>query len=254
MEITNICNLDCAFCPQTGRQEAFMDLASFSQVAEQVKPFTDRILLHVMGEPLLHPDLEGILEVCREKGLEVEITTNGTLLGTAGMLLPGHPAVTRVNVSLHSMEENGDTDHYHSYIRPVAAFLEKAFMEGSPSVCLRFWNGTGERRETKVLMPGVLLQYDTPFVWPVDAEGSSTAPIRCFGLRDHLGILVDGSVVPCCLDSEGILALGNLKEQPLAGILDAVHTRKAYRDICNRKPIGELCTHCNFHRRRGSQG
>ena len=80
IEITNICNLSCAFCPGTRRDGAFMAPADFARVLRRLKGVTEHIYLHVMGEPLLHPELPALLALAAEGRFNVYVTTNGTLL------------------------------------------------------------------------------------------------------------------------------------------------------------------------------
>ncbi|MBM2838531.1 MAG: putative Fe-S oxidoreductase, partial [Deltaproteobacteria bacterium] len=82
IEITNKCNLTCSFCPRTGRPPADMDAALFARIVEEVKPLTDKVYFHVMGEPLMHPDFTHFIQICADKALPVAITTNGTMLNT----------------------------------------------------------------------------------------------------------------------------------------------------------------------------
>ena len=80
IEITNVCNLSCNFCPKTGRKLQFSDEERFKEIIEKVKPYTDYVYFHLMGEPLLNKNLARFLDICYENGLKVNITTNGTLL------------------------------------------------------------------------------------------------------------------------------------------------------------------------------
>ena len=89
VEITNVCNLRCSFCPGTAREKKFLDPADFRVLAEKLRPWTDYLYLHVMGEPLLHPALGEILDICDALGLRVCVTTNGVLLPSRLGELPG---------------------------------------------------------------------------------------------------------------------------------------------------------------------
>ena len=93
VEFTNRCNLACSFCPGTRRKSAFMTAEDFSRVLRRLQGITEHIYLHVMGEPLLHPELPTILALAGEAGYNVYITTNGTLLGEKGAVLLSAPAV-----------------------------------------------------------------------------------------------------------------------------------------------------------------
>ena len=110
IEITNICNLACSFCPGTKRPGRMMTAAEFCLLAEKLRGRVKYLYLHVMGEPLLHPELRGILSVAEELGFKVCITTNGTLLAKQEETLAAAPALHKISVSLHAMEGNGAED------------------------------------------------------------------------------------------------------------------------------------------------
>ena len=80
IEITNICNRNCSFCPGTVRDKRRMTMEEFQRIIEQLQGVTEYIYLHVMGEPLTHPLLSDFIRCAKEKGFKVAITTNGTLL------------------------------------------------------------------------------------------------------------------------------------------------------------------------------
>ena len=84
IEITNVCNLSCNFCPKTSRNYKFMNREEFSYILNEVRPFTEHIYLHLMGEPLLNQEIEYFLAESKKKGLNVNLTTNGTLLKNVG--------------------------------------------------------------------------------------------------------------------------------------------------------------------------
>ena len=107
LEITNVCNLACDFCPGTRRVLGFLSPEGFRTLASRLRPHTDYLYLHLMGEPLLHPQLGVLLEEADALGFRVMLTTNGTLLRQREALLLGSPAVEKVSVSVHSFEGNG---------------------------------------------------------------------------------------------------------------------------------------------------
>ena len=106
LEITNVCNLSCSFCPGTGRKAGFLAPEDFRTLAGRLRPHTEYLYLHLMGEPMLHPQLGQLLDIAGELGFRVMITTNGTLLPRRGGLLLASPAVEKVSISLHSFEGN----------------------------------------------------------------------------------------------------------------------------------------------------
>ncbi len=80
IEITNVCNLKCNFCPVTNRKPEFMTTELFKRILYEIREYTEYIYLHVKGEPFLHPEIDKILDISFEKGFKVNITTNGTLI------------------------------------------------------------------------------------------------------------------------------------------------------------------------------
>ena len=271
VEITNVCNLNCAFCHGTKREKRFMSEEEFARVLEEVKGFTRHLYLHVMGEPLLHPLLPRFLSMIEEKGLSVNITTNGTLLERMSETLRGARALQRVNVSLHSFEGNGgERENLKEYVQKCIAFAKSC--AGRPIVCFRLWNGAGDGDENSGVLAllkeafpgewekirkgykigdGVYLEYAGRFDWP-DLSGEiceDAGDCFCYGLRDQCAVLCDGTVTPCCLDAEGEIALGNLFTEPMEKILSGERAMRLYEGFSRRKAVEELCRRCDYTQR-----
>ena len=270
LEITNICNLSCSFCPGTKREKRFMTPEDFRVLAAKLRPHTQYLYLHLLGEPLLHPQLDKILEIAEKLGFKVIITTNGTLLDKQSEILLASPAVHKLNISLQSFEANsrGVLDEY---INLCAEFAAKA--AASSKICvLRLWNNNGldslneriegllencfqkpwrESRGSRSLAERVWLEPGDKFDWPdMGAEDRGDACF-CYGLRDQVGVLCDGTVVPCCLDHEGDVALGNLFEQSLDEIISGPRAKAIYDGFSRRQAVEELCRKCGYARRFG---
>lgn len=276
IEITNICNLKCNFCPETKRQLKFMKQEDFAKVIQEVKPFTDYIYFHLMGEPLLNPELESFLEICNSNGLKVNITTNGTLLNRNKDVLLNSPVLRKVSISLHSFEANEVDVKLKEYIADVVDFIFDAIKKGV--ICeLRLWNENTERIQASnklnkdiinILEDTLELDFDLTlemekgkniklrdnlflhiaqkFEWPDIDRDIVDEKAFCYGLRDQFGVLVDGTVVPCCLDNEGNIALGNIFEQPFVEILNSDRARKMYEGFTGRVAVEELCKKCSY--------
>ena len=270
MEITNICNLACSFCPGTRRAKAFLSAENFRILAEKIRPHTQYIYLHLMGEPLLHPELPEILEICAELEFKVIITTNATLIKDRTELLLSSPAVHKINISLQSFEANS-RGVLEEYIRGCAEFAAAASKADKLCV-LRLWNNNGldslneciedilaeyfprpwrESRGSRALSNKLWLEPGDKFDWPdLDADDHGESCF-CYGLRDQVGVLCDGTVVPCCLDHEGDVALGNLFEQSLDEILSGPRAKAIYEGFSRRQAVEELCRKCGYARRFG---
>lgn len=272
IEITNACNLNCAFCPGTRRAPRVLSPEEFALLARAVKPHTDYVCLHLMGEPLLHPALGRILEICGEEGLRVNLTTNGTLLEDVKDILLSASALRKLSASLHSFEANGDGPPLEAYLSRVLPVVRLAREAGI--ICeLRLWNGGGARRLNGRVCRAIERELGVPvgdppdgvcdrklaenlhlvtapvFDWPDMSLPAGEGRVSCLGMRDHFGILADGTVVPCCLDSEGTVALGNAFERPLGEILDSPRARAIADGFSRRTATEELCRRCGYARR-----
>ena len=271
IEITNVCNLRCAFCPGTKRAGRFMTPEEFRIAADKLRGHVRYLYLHVMGEPLLHPQLAALLGIAAERGFRVCVTTNGTLLGGRGGVLLEGPAIHKVSVSLHSAEGNG-MGELAGYLAAVWDYVLPASRAGTICV-LRLWNAGGaEARNEEILAfladrlgarpldqpqprPGswrlrerLYLERAEKFDWP-DLSAPEADTRFCLGLRDQAAVLCDGAVVPCCLDHEGDIPLGNLLEQDFAEILDSPRARAVYDGFSQGRPSEELCRRCGFAQR-----
>ena len=270
VEISNLCNLSCTFCPGTKRKKKAMTEEEFSVLLPKLRPYTDYLYFHLMGEPLCHPKLGSFLELAHKSGFRVILTTNGTLLRERQTLLLASPALHKVNISLHAFEANDLSIPFEEYLRRCFEFGKAA--EGKVLVSYRLWNSggadalNGQIQETlKQYFPEdwvqerrgirignrVYLEHGDKFDWPDLSAADGGAQVFCYGLRDQLGVLCDGTVVPCCLDHEGDLALGNLLRQDLSEILESRRAKAIYEGFSNRNAAEPLCRRCGYARRFG---
>lgn len=265
LEISNKCNLSCAFCPGTKRPLGKMDQGRFRVALERLRPFTDFLYFHLMGEPLCHPELEGYLAMADSMGFRVILTTNGTLLSARQEMLLNAPALHKVNVSLHAFEANDLHIPFEDYLTECLAFGQAA--QGKKIVVYRLWNNGGaDARNQEILemlhsffpnpwIPGrrgtalgdkIFLEPGDKFDWPDLEAQERPGPYFCYGLRDQIGILWDGTVVPCCLDHEGDIALGNLFEEDLGAILKSPRAQAIYDGFSQGQASEPLCRRCGY--------
>ena len=267
LEISNRCNLRCAFCPGTRREPRSLTEAEFSLLLGKLRPWTDYLYFHLMGEPLCHPLLERFLELAGQAGFKVILTTNGTLLRKQQEVLLAAPALHKVNISLHAFEANDLAVPFARYLADCFSFGKAA--EGKMIVSYRLWNNGGadtandmivktmeeyfprpwkEERLGPRIGNRVYLQHGDKFDWPDLTAAEGDGKFSCYGLKDQLGVLCDGSVVPCCLDHEGDLVLGNLFAQEMEEILDAPRTRRILQGFEQGCAVEELCRKCGYAR------
>lgn len=270
LEISNVCNLSCQFCPGTKRRKQIMTESEFSALLPKLRPWTDFLYFHLMGEPLCHPKLEQFLDVAGSHGFKVILTTNGTLLEKQQDLLLASAALHKVNISLHAFEANDLAVPFETYLKQCFDFGKAA--EGKKLVVFRLWNhGGAEQRNAEILKTledffpkpwveerkgirignRVYLEYGDKFDWPDLSAADHGEQVFCYGLRDQIGVLCDGTVVPCCLDHDGYLALGNLLESDLETILESERAKAIYQGFQRRIATEELCRKCGYARRFG---
>ena len=270
IEITNRCNLRCTFCPGTKRAPRTMTPAEFDFVLERLTGQVEYVYLHVMGEPLGHPQLAELLALAAARERKVCITTNGTLLARQTETLLAARTLHKVSVSLHSFEGNdGAQEREREYLDAVWAFADRAATRGV-IVALRLWNEGGAETRNGVIeaflhekCPGewpeprggsfrlrdnLYLERAKKFDWP-DLSAQERGTQFCYGLRDQFGVLADGTVVPCCLDSDGNIPLGNVHTQPLTEILCSPRAEALYEGFSCRRPTEALCRRCGYAQR-----
>lgn len=277
IEITNVCNLSCNFCPKTKRKYKFMNIEEFSYILDEIKPFTEHIYFHIMGEPLLNENIEYFLEESYRKKIKVNLTTNGTLLSKNTEKLINSKALRQINISLHSFEANEKSKELDSYINDVTDFINEAIAHSEIICAIRLWNMDnndlkGENNlnseilnmlEKKLdldfsladklqeshrikLKDRVYLNMAEKFEWPnIDIE-TLGEQVFCHGLRNQVGILVDGTVVPCCLDSEGNISLGNIFKTPFKSIIEGERATNIYEGFSRRRAVEDLCKKCGY--------
>ena len=264
VEITNICNRNCSFCPGTTREKRRITVDEFKTVANALVGITDYIYFHVMGEPLTHPDLPEMISYATSIGFKCAVTTNGTLLDERADELI-RSGVYKVNLSVHSFE-GGEEQKHISYIDSLCRFADKASTAGVLTV-LRLWNkgyDGGLNDKTLDFIKSRLdgewkwgtrgarirhklhLEYGDRFDWPDMKADFISDSVFCYGLRDHFAILCDGRVVPCCLDREGDITLGNLFVSPLREILSSPRAESILHGFDRRCAVEELCKKCGY--------
>lgn len=275
VEISNICNLACDFCPEVERDKKIMGRELFEKIIGEITPLTDEVCFHLMGEPLAHPQFAEYVEICAGQGLPVNITTNGTLLNEERARALLHPIIRQVNFSLHSFEANFGEKDIGPYLNKIFAFTHQA-LTTRPDLYInyRLWNLAREDdhasneniltaieenfgvalnrqvdvafRKNKNVAGRLYLNFDTRFDWP-----SLKNPLRsetgfCYGLSSHLAIHADGTVVPCCLDKEAGINLGSCADKKIATIVDGDRATRMAKGFQNRQLVEDLCRRCSF--------
>ena len=272
VEITNICNLNCSFCIGHKRKQEYMPPEKFRHILEKLDRKVKYLYLHLMGEPTTHPQLEQILKLADEFDFRVMLTTNGTLLDNKKELLLNCQKLYKISISLHAYESNGITD-IDKYIDKAISFAKASAEHGIITV-FRLWNNGGEdtlnrqiinrlhkfatengsvvtsNRSGERLGNKLFIEFGNKFDWPTSNNNINDCEedLFCYALRDQFGILVDGSVVPCCLDHEGEICLGNIFESDIDTILSGKRARAIYDGFTAHRAVEDLCKNCDHAR------
>jgi len=279
IEITNICNLNCSFCPDTGRKPEFMDEVLFTRILDEIKDSSEYIYFHVKGEPLLHPRLENFLNISSDKGFRVSLATNGTLIGKTGEKLLDKPALRQMSFSLHSLEGETDRESIEKYLDDIFDFAIEAVNRTKMFIEFKLWNlnrepeseanrivfkrmaerlnlsdnfheGISSGKGVKI-SEKIFLSRGSEFLWP-DMDSPENNPNGyCYGLKRQAAILVDGTVVPCCLDGKGVMKLGNIKDSSFQDIINGKRALRIIQGFSERKAVEELCRKCTYRNRFG---
>ncbi len=267
VEITNVCNMNCSFCHGHSRLPKRMSKQEFALALDRLAGHTEYIYYHLMGEPFTHPMLPEFLGLATQKGFRSVITTNGTLLKERGdAVLAQKPH--KINISLHSFE-GGAEGALFDYLCQVADFAHRASQEGV-IICLRLWNKGCDGGQNDLILDFLRhrlkgdwvpntrgmrvreklhIEWGDRFQWPDKSAPVQGDSVYCYGLKDHFGVLCDGTVVPCCLDSDGVIALGNIFEQELGEILNSSRATAMVEGFRCRRAAEDLCRRCGYAQR-----
>jgi radical SAM protein with 4Fe4S-binding SPASM domain len=251
-----------------------MSEAEFDIILNKIQGKASYLYFHLMGEPTLHPQLPDFIQSARSKGFLPVITTNGSLLSQKGdALLSAMPY--KVSISLHAPEAN-EAFSNDKYLEVCVDFAKKAAKQGC-FIALRLWNlgsGTDNSKildflhssfpeewqdirggSSQRLSERIFLEWGERFDWPDPSrkENDADADLFCYGLRDQIGILADGTVVPCCLDADANLALGNIFSDELDDILLSPRAKAIYDGFTRRRAVESLCRKCGYARRFSRQ-
>lgn len=267
VEITNICNMSCSFCHGHKRERRRMSADEFSQILDKLTDKTKYIYYHLMGEPLTHPQLPEFIKMAGDRGYKSIITTNGTLLDRRKNELLS-AGLHKVNISLHSFEEGTD-ESYEAYVNGLCDFA-KAAAEMGVIVVFRLWNKgfDGGRNEMAMTLlrqnidgewaentrgirikNKIFLEWGERFEWPDSQADVKGNKFFCYGLRDQFGILADGTIVPCCLDSDGVINLGNIFTDDINDILNSERAKAMVCGFSRGAATEELCRRCGYAQR-----
>lgn len=265
IEITNSCNLKCPFCPSaTLSNRQFMNIEQFQQVIDNIKDYTKIVYLHILGEPLLHPLFKDFLRICKEANLEVRLTTNGSyLLSEAANIVE---PISKINISLQSLI-NYSKDRQQAFLEELTEFIhliKQRLVDKSLAIDFRLWNDKNDVTTLKLNemlrnylsenimnldLAGLRISEADEFIWPDLSMPINQSTSICLGGKTQMGILVDGTVVLCCLDYLGESNLGNIFHQSMEEILDSSKYQKIMEGFMAKQCYLPICKRCLYRDR-----
>lgn len=256
LEITNNCNLNCDFCIGNKRDKKFISKDEFNILMDKLEGYTKYLYFHVMGEPLLHPNINELIDMAVNRYF-INITTNGYLIKR----IENNKNIRQVNISLHSFDKKYNKS-LEDYMEDIFNSVDK-LVESGTYIKYRLWVGNDNRdniiklledkygvsidEDSVKLSDNVYYEVEQEFIWPSVDNDYYNECGSCMGCRTHIGILVDGTVVPCCLDSAGIINLGNIYKNDLNDIISSEIFDSLKKGFLDNKKIHELCRKCNFY-------
>ena len=276
IELTNICGLRCSFCPTKNLPNETMSLEFFEKVIQEAKAFTKEIACHVVGDPLTLSNLSDYLDIIHKYKLKAMLTTSGYFMKKHSFETLFHPAVKQINISLNAFNKNDTSITFEQYMKPILNLChEKVNQEKEIFINLRMWNldeimseksfntelftvlenSFGVKLDLESLDPKekksirldnkVLLHFDNYFEWP-SLQNRNYGHGTCQGLSSHIGVLANGDVIPCCLDNDAVMKLGNLQEQNLNDILHEKRATAMINGFKDGKCSEEMCLKCSY--------
>lgn len=257
IEITNSCNLNCDFCIQNKREKKFISIEDFKIILDNIKNYTDYIYFHVLGEPLLHPHINKLIDIA-SKDFKINITTNGYLVDR----IKDNKNIRQINISLHSFDDKYKIS-LKDYLDNVFNTINK-LIKNNTYISLRLWVKNKYNKEiidyinnrynkdikydveNYTIHNNIFINNFHEFVWPDLNNNIYDEDGTCYALIDHIGILADGTIIPCCLDSTGHINLGNIYNNKIDEILKSDRVNNMIKNFKNNKKCEELCKHCKF--------
>ena len=257
IEITNSCNLNCDFCIKNQRKKEYLSIEKFKKILDNINNYTDYLYFHIMGEQILHHNINEIIDIASKK-FKINITTNGYLIDR----IKENKNIRQINISMHSFNDRYKIS-LEKYLDNVFDSIEK-LIKNDTYISLRMWVRNkynkemikyinqrynikiSENIDNATIKDNLFINNFHEFIWPALNNDYYSELGTCYAIRDHIGILVDGTVVPCCLDTQGIINLGNIYKDKLDNIIKSERIQNMLMNFKQNKKCEELCKHCKF--------
>ncbi|WP_170126837.1 radical SAM/SPASM domain-containing protein [Helicobacter anseris] len=270
IELSDICGLQCSFCPNQKAVRGLMSQELFAKIVRQIRGKCHRVCLHILGDPCRIKNLKEYLDILRQNDLSVDLVTSGFYLKDKESLL--HPAIHQIAFSLDAgFDKNNPTKE--GYLQDILEFCDfKRKQQNKIFINLRVQDTTLKRIPLqqifdffKKTIPNdfktferikldeyIFLNITKTFIWADLKMQNICHTKKCHALKEQIGILSNGIVVPCCIDTQGEIALGNVNKQSLDEILSSKRAIAIKKGFEQNIAIEELCKRCHFPTTRSS--
>ena len=280
IEITNICNLKCTFCPPKILPNGTMSLENFDDLNFQLKPYTKELAYHMVGDPLVLSNLNEYLNISLKHDLKVNITTTANNINEKHYKALMNPTIKQINFSINSYNANSHKKSLDEYLNPILDFVKFAQEQKHEYfINFRIWNLDEEKSakefnkkvfdkinetfNTNIDLENVykerpkniridrkiFFNFDEYFNWPSLENEIVSSNGFCYGLDSHFGILTSGDVVPCCLDQNACINLGNTNTTQISDILNSNRVKAIQNGFRKNIVVEELCQKCEYRTR-----
>ncbi len=266
--------MNCSFCAIGNRKQKSMDIKEIDIILKKICKYTDYIFLHIKGEPLYHKNIVEILKLIEKYNFKINLTTNGTLLKKYEKEVLENKNIRQISISLQS-SENFKNIYFKKYVRDILELVAVALEKSEIIFELRLWNynfnGNNtdnnqyilnsiknkfnvdlkkydevEKDKGVKLLKNLYLSKGYEFIWPNLKNEILRKKGTCYGLRQQIGILANGDIVPCCLDHNGDILLGNIFKDDLGDVINSNRSLKIKKGFENNILEEELCKKCGF--------
>ncbi|OCL83681.1 pyrroloquinoline quinone biosynthesis protein PqqE [Arcobacter porcinus] len=280
IELTNICNLKCTFCPPKLHPNKIMDLELFDRLNLELKDFTNELAYHIVGDPLVLGNLNEYLNISKKHNLKVNITTTANNISNRHYETLLNKTIKQINFSLNSYNANSHKKSFQDYLEPILNFVKYAQEQNHEYfINFRIWNLDEEKSAKEFnkkvfdslnsffgidlnideiyenrpknirVARKIFINFDEYFVWPSLKNKIVSKSGFCHGLSSHFGILSNGAVVPCCLDLDASINLGNIENKSIKEILNSNRAKDMINGFKKDILVEELCQKCEYRTR-----
>lgn len=271
IELSDICGLKCNFCPSKKGVRGVMSFEKFSLLLPQIRHKAKLFSFHILGDPLWIENLKDYINLAKENDMKLEITTSGFYLSPKNRaLLLESKNIRQINISLMAFLSQKRVN-LEEYFEPIFELCKKHLEQKCKSfINLRLWNLSSNSNPPKEnfeiyellekhfgskidinlkqnrLQRHILLHQAKIFEWVSLEDDFLQNTGTCHALKEQIGILSNGSVVPCCFDTKADIFLGNVFEQNFNEILNSKRLREMKEGFRQNKRIEALCQRCKF--------